>query len=145
MARYEALSDERKASILESLMGVGPSKPIGYLPLCTIQDVLGVPVAVLLKQMMPRGILALKLNSKECCIKSGALYFYDPVALENLLRVASDDLKQCGWPRTPAEFVKHIAANWYESDHPLIGLIRMAFGEDKNGRDEPGHFKSANR
>ncbi|MGX1789199.1 hypothetical protein ACWIGM_20800 [Bosea sp. NPDC055332] len=133
-----------RVAILESLTQVGPSKPIGYLPLNTIRSILNLSVQELIDDARKRGIAAIELSPRNCCINSGALYFYDSTALIRLLDAEAGLLCQNNCPRTPREFVEYIARNWLEPSHPLTRLVRHAFGENDNGRDEPGRHKIEN-
>jgi hypothetical protein len=55
--------DSERSTILSSLIQVGPSKPIGYLPLYTIRDVLQMEPHALAHDAGARGPIALAVNT----------------------------------------------------------------------------------
>jgi hypothetical protein len=132
MARRPELSEHDRRALLRSLMEVGPSKPVGYLPLYTIEDfVLQTPEAVA-AAATARGLTTAQFGSAACCIKSGALYVYDREALASLLRERADALFAAGLPLDPDRFVAHIATVWFEKDHPAYPIIARVFGDSSD-------------
>jgi hypothetical protein len=115
--------------VLECLTLVGSGKAVGYLPLRTVKHVLGLEVEEVISDATDRGLKAISIGPRHCCIKSGALYVFDPDALEELLRSASDILNSVGSPTDPEMFVRFIARNWFEPDHPIMPIIRAAFAD----------------
>ena len=123
------LADAEKIAVLSSLNRVGPTKAIGYLPLYTITNVLQLVPETLATQAEARGLAAILLGPEQCCIKSGALYVYDRDALASILQDAADPLVRLNVPLDPDPFVQHIAANWFEPDHPVCAIIAIAFAD----------------
>jgi hypothetical protein len=123
------LSDEERHMLLRSLSDVGPSKPIGYLPLYTIKEFLRSSPEILAADAATRGLATAQFAKDACCIKSGAFYLYHQAALGDLLRENVATVRVAGLPLDPDEFVAHIAANWYDTGHPAHPLIATAFGE----------------
>ena len=62
-----------RSTILSSLTQVGPAKPIGYLPLYTIRDILQMDPYALAQDAKTRGLSSTLFGPNQCCIKSGAL------------------------------------------------------------------------
>jgi hypothetical protein len=118
-----------QANILRNLIEVGSTKSIGYLPLCTIRDFLGKDVRILAKEAINRGMSAIIVGPNECCIKSGALYVYNDSMLSNVLTSNLPLLRAAGCPMTPARFVRHIAATWFDANERIIPVIKSAFGD----------------
>lgn len=116
--------------VLESLTLVGPTKAVGYLPLRTVTQVLGLNVGDVITQTMARGLRAIAIGPHHCCIKSGALYVFDAVALEAVLRVESSTLEQVNAPTDPEMFVRFIARDWFVPDHPIMPIVRAAFADN---------------
>jgi len=87
---------ENLVYVLESLSLVGPSKAVGYLPLRTVTHVLGLTVEGVIADAEARGLKAIPLGPRQCCIKSGALYVFDEEALERILRGSSTTLQDVG-------------------------------------------------
>jgi hypothetical protein len=117
------------AQILSSLREVGPTKPIGCLPLDTVRRFLRAEPKDVARIAENRGLSATILSKDECCIKSGALYVYDSAALSQLLARNAVLLGETELPAEPESFVRAIAAHWFERDEPIMSLIRAAFGE----------------
>ena len=122
--------------VLESLTLVGPAKSVGYLPIQTVTQVLGLNVGDVITQAMARGLKAILIGPHHCCIKSGALYVFDAVALEAVLRVGAVTLEQVSAPADPEMFVRFVARDWFAPDHPIMPIIRAAFAD--NARSAPG-------
>ncbi len=122
------LSEAEKAVLLHSLTAVGPDKTVGYLPLHTLAHFAQIDPDEVIQRAADRGLASACFGPNECCIKSGALYVYDPEALGKLLRTNTDILAATGIPAEPAAFVTYIAANWLEPTHPLYPIVAEAFG-----------------
>ncbi len=115
--------------LLRSLTAVGPAKPVGYLPLYAIKNLLGTTPEALTASATARGLAAVLFGPEACCIKSGALYVYDREALAVLLQTRSLRVRAAGLSLNPDAFVARIAAVWFERDHPAHPIIAAAFGE----------------
>jgi hypothetical protein len=129
MTKRPRPSEDEQRILLRDLAEVGPSKPVGYLPLHTIKDFVQLPPEALLRAATARGLAAVQFGPDKCCIKSGALYVYDRKALANLLQAQSEALATAGLPPDPDRFVAHIATVWYARDHPASSIIASAFGD----------------
>lgn len=116
--------------VLESLTLVGPAKAVGYLPLQTVTQVLGLKVEDITAQAVNRGLRAIAIGPHHCCIKSGALYVFDEVALKAVLRVGAATLEQLKAPAEAEMFVRFIARDWFVAEHPLMPIIRAAFADN---------------
>ena len=122
-------SEQERQRIFGSLSAVGKAKPLGYLPLATLDQHLEMEVGGIAASLEKRSLKTKILQADECCIKSGALHVYDPSALQNVLDVASDVLEDNAWPTVAELFVNHIARNWIEQTHPVCKVIERAFGQ----------------
>lgn len=60
---------QQRTTILNSLSRVGPAKPLGYLPLYTIRDVLQTEPEELARDAKARGLSAALFEPDYCCIK----------------------------------------------------------------------------
>jgi hypothetical protein len=128
MAKRPDLREDEQRDILRSVTDVGRSKPVGYLPLATIRDVLQLDPKVVADAATARGLVAAQFGPEVCCIKSGALYVYHREALANILKVRTDAISMAGLPSDPDRFIAVIAATWFEEDHPARPIIAAAFG-----------------
>jgi hypothetical protein len=115
--------------LLRSLTEVGPSKPVGYLPLNTIKDFVQLTPEDVAAAATARGLATAQFGPKVCCIKSGALYVYHREALSDLLQARADTISAAGLPLDPDSFVAHIATIWFGEDHPAHAIIATAFGD----------------
>src|ERR1700742_2313163 len=95
----------QRSIVLSNLTRVGPDKPIGYLPLYTIRDILVMDPSALARESVTQGFSVAVFQADQCCIKSGALYLYHRSSLEPLLHPASSVLAAGGRPIGPDEFV----------------------------------------
>ena len=115
--------------MLCDLTRVGPTKALGYLPLQTISRFLGLDVEAVIADAQSRGLAVLMLGPEECCIKSGALYVYDPIALDVVLRTSVLTLVLAGFPTPSEAFIRAIAYEWLDLDHPVMPVIKAAFAD----------------
>lgn len=122
------MDDQMRRAIWRSLTDVGPLKPVGYLPIYTIRRFLKTTPKVLAASAARRGLRSAKFTTKTSRIRSGALYVYDRKALEGLLSERAEAVQTAGLPLNADAFVAHIAAVWYDMDHPAHGIIAIAFG-----------------
>lgn len=121
---------------LDDLYGVGPDKPVGYLPVMRIADGGENPYKVdeLSKE---RGLSTFWYYPPDAKHDWDArLYVYDPLALEHLLGQNTNTLQRYGWPATATEFVERVSA---EHVHPkrqanLYRLIARTFNDAANAR-----------
>ena len=129
MARITFTVEERE-SVLSSLTRVGRTKAVGYLPLQTISKFLDMKVEDVVANARARGLVSLVLSPEECCVKSGAIYVYDPTALDDILKISAITLVRAGFPTSPEAFIRAIARDWLELEHCLIPVIRAAFADE---------------
>lgn len=115
--------------VFGSLDTVGNAKPMGYLPLATLEKHLSMNICDVVSSLEGRGLKARTFSPDECCINTGALYVYDPVALQNVLNGAVAVLERSGWPLVAESFVEYAAKSWVEPSHPVYPVIQEAFGD----------------
>ena len=129
MARHPEPSETERKALLRSLTKVGPTKPVGYLPLYTIEEFVQLTPEAVAAAATARGLATAQFGPAACCIKSGALYVYDREALADLLQESADAIAAAGLPSDPDRFVAHIATVWFDMAHPAYPLIARVFGE----------------
>jgi hypothetical protein len=122
-------SEQDRQQIFGSLDTVGNAKPLGYLPLRTVEKHLSMNICDVVSSFEGRGLKAKAFSPDECCINTGALYVYDPVALQSVLNGAQAVLERNGWPVVAESFVDCVAKSWIEPSHPVHPVIRQAFGD----------------
>ncbi len=129
MARQPAPDEAERERLLLSLSQVGPNKTIGYLPLYTIRDFVQLSPETIAADAAARGLASEQFGPEKCCINSGALYVYDREGLTRLLATHAGMLEADHLPLDPDRFVAHIAAVWFQPNHPAYAVIAAAFGE----------------
>jgi hypothetical protein len=129
MTKWPEPREDERQTLLRSLTEVGPSKPVGYLPLHTIEDFVQLSPEAVAAAAAARGLAVAQFGPDTCCIKSGAIYVYDRKALAKLLQAGADVISAAGLPLDPDLFVEHIAAVWFAADHPVRQIIATAFGD----------------
>jgi 8-oxo-dGTP pyrophosphatase MutT (NUDIX family) len=115
--------------ILSEHTNVGPSKPISYLPISTIERLLKMTVADYARLIERAGGSSVVFAETETCIKSGAVYGYSKVDLAYVLVRNASLLAEHSWPQESAEFVTKVAQEWLDEDSPLKRVIDAAFGD----------------
>jgi hypothetical protein len=117
------------ASILNAHRGLGPLKPVSYLPIRTIESVLGLNVGEYRGMIEQAGFRCLVMPAGESCIASGSVHAYSEFALADVLNAHATALSEHGWPNSPEAFVRRIAAEWLEDGHPVLPIVQIAFGD----------------
>ncbi len=129
MTRCTEPNEDERNALLRSLTTIGPSKPVGYLPLYTIEKFARLAPDTVAAAAAARGLATAQFDPSACCIKSGALYAYHRDALATLLQANADAVRAAGLPLDPDHFVARIAAVWFEENHPARPIIAAAFGD----------------
>ncbi|MDF0697761.1 hypothetical protein PYR71_14855 [Rhizobium sp. MC63] len=125
----DIIPNEMIEKLLRDLTDVGPLKPIGYLPRSTIKRFLKTTSKALAASLVKRGLAVAEFTTRHSMIHSGALYVYDRNALDSLIREQAEAVQAAGLPLNADSLVAHIAAVFYDLDHPAHGIIATAFGE----------------
>jgi 8-oxo-dGTP pyrophosphatase MutT (NUDIX family) len=115
--------------IRESHLNVGPHRPLSYLPINTVEAVLKMNIGNYVAEAMMRDAKVAIIPAPLTCIKSGAVYVFDEPSLTTVLSANAPLLRLQGWPTTNREFVSRLAAEWLEDSHPVMPVVRAAFGE----------------
>jgi hypothetical protein len=108
---------------------VGPRKPLTYLPLKTIENVIGITVQEYQSLISKAGNDSIVLDENCCCISSGAVYAFSEKYLDQVLTSNAELLNLLGWPLASRDFIRKIAAEWFDEGHPIRPIIRQAFGD----------------
>ena len=122
-------SNQDVKRILDNHLDVGLEKPISYLPIRTVTDVVGISVAAYRVLIEKSGAKSLVFYQEDCCIKSGAVYAYHIDGLRNILEDHRKTLIENGWPVDPLQFITRIAAEWLDEKSPVLPVVRSAFGD----------------
>lgn len=115
---------------LQDLLRVGDAKPLGYLPLGTLEALAGVPRAAVERWCRRRGLMYAFFTEGECRISKGAVYVGCLPALKRLLDAHSDVVKKAGWPREPIAFMRTVAMRFADAPK-LYALVGRAFADPR--------------
>jgi hypothetical protein len=118
-----------KRRTLEEHIALTHHKVLSYLPIRTIENLLGLTVEEYQRLALEAGNKCLLFRDDETCIKSGAVYTYRSAELSSLLRHYRELLVRLKWPQTAEDFVKKIASHWYNEDDPIMPVVRAVFGD----------------
>lgn len=131
-----------KRSILNDLLHVGPSKPLGYLPLGEVRDPEGVR-----GHLEKKGLQVIVLNQADSHVAGGAMVAYDKKALGKLLSSRKDVLLKNKWPVTPDEFVLYTMIHTAPFKTEMFDVIADAYADFNNPyrRDSKTPIKVATR
>ena len=121
---------EHVRRMLNTHFNVGKEKPVSYLPIATIEKVIGLEIQTYKSMIEKSGNRCLIFNADKCCIKSGAVYAYSCKYLTEILQDNQQSLSKMGWPTTPVEFIEKLASEWIEEENAVMPVIKRAFGEN---------------
>ena len=116
---------DRHQKLLSDLTCVGPSKPVGYLPLSTFAK-LPIDQKETIGSLRKRGLTVTVLGRSR--FASASIYVYDKPALQALLDKASPMLESHGWPYEAAGYIKALHTD-RAYDPPLYNFVAMTFGD----------------
>jgi hypothetical protein len=106
------------------------NKVVSYLPLNTIENVIGISVGVYTSIIENNGGSYLIFGENECCISSGAVYAFLPKALKEILKINKHILTVVGVPCEPTGFIRAIADTWFENETSITPLLKELFGDN---------------
>ena len=127
----KALLTEDGKRILDKHLAVGRDKPVSYLPIKTIETVIGITIQVYASLIEKSGNKAAIFGPGDCSINSGAVYAYSCKYLTALLKKNEGVLMDHGWPVTAADFIRRMATEWLDEETPIMPVIRRAFGDEQ--------------
>jgi hypothetical protein len=120
---------EHAKRILDSHINVGKEKPASYLPIKTVECVIGISIPAYEAMIESTGNQSSVFLSGECCIDSGAVYVYNNIYLGKILKDNLNIIIKNNRPATIEEFIRKIASEWFDDESPIMPIIRKAFGE----------------
>jgi hypothetical protein len=114
-------------TLLESRLDVGPRTAVSFLPIDTIERELGLSVQAYVSMVERAGHQAIVLGIEDCGVAS--VYAYSESDLAEILKSSEPLLREQGWPASPADFIRKLAAERIDAKHALLPVIRRAFGK----------------
>ena len=106
-----------------------PPKVISYMPIATIRNHLGMNLDQYVSLAADRGKSSIICDETECYIRSGAIYVFDEANLRSLLVDQAEFLRYHNWPSDAEGFVRRVSAELLDTGHPIMPLVRAAFGD----------------
>ncbi|MBI2472946.1 hypothetical protein HYV70_00110 [Candidatus Uhrbacteria bacterium] len=131
--KYEPVeyTKEMIDGLLDDLRKVGPEKPLGYLPIRTLNE-FGIRPEMLQEQLdRLDGVKTLMLSEEESRKAGGALYAYHESSLKKFLEENRQILIEIQWPTDPEEFIRSLK-NTVPEKTALFDLIADAFCDKTN-------------
>ena len=124
--------DESEGRYLDYLLNVGPDKPLGDLPIETIEGECGASLFEVKRYLVSRGLRF--MHSPRNDESDEALFAYDVNALAKLLEENEQVLKKAKWPTLPGPFVATVASERIMSgnDNELFDLITDCYADYNN-------------
>ncbi len=114
---------------MPDLWRVGAEKPMGYLPIQTIENC-GWSVWDARDRVLEKGLKARVMGEAECQVGSGALYCWDEEAVQNLIDRNLAMLILAGWPIKAADFVQKVWSEFAE-DPKVYELVGVMFADPR--------------
>lgn len=126
-------------TILDDLLNIGEAKPLGYLPLSTLEGEMQwgaaneTVVETMTRTLAVRGLCVRVFAESECWVGSGALFAADLKALARLLETHCDIVQKAGWSIDPIAFIDQVAkVSVFEEKSPeLYRVIGLAFADKR--------------
>jgi hypothetical protein len=113
--------------LLSDLTRVGPSKPVGYLPLSAFGK-LPIDKKKTIDSLREKGLTVVVLRRSR--VASASIYVYDKHTLQPLLDGSRSMLESHGWPDKAAGYIEalHTDRAW---DPLLYNFVAMTFGDKR--------------
>ena len=125
----EIMLSQRLEQMLRDHVHVGAQKPLSFLPLNTIENVLGMTTREYQMLVSRAGNDSILLDENSCCIKSGAIYAFNEKYLDEVLKESVELLTKLHLPIRSRDFIEKIASEWFDESHAILPVIRKAFGD----------------
>lgn len=119
--------------MLDDLRRAGQGKRTGHLPPRTVRDLPRLSAEDLAAEAASRGLAAPVLDTAERRIESGALYVLTAKNVQGRWRTRPPRSTKPGGRWEPDGFVRAVAAEWLEPGHPVLPVMRQAFGDQAGG------------
>lgn len=123
---YGVFSTEEAEGLMNDLLLVGSRKPLGYLPISTLQ-MCRQDINSLVENARMRNLRAEVWGTDMCAIGSGAVFVWDAERVEQFIELNADLLAAVGWPDDHHMLVRGIARESVALDTPLHQLIDTLF------------------
>jgi hypothetical protein len=129
MEDIRASLGEDAKRLVDNHLRIGPEKPVSYLPIKTVEKVIGITIQDYMSLIERSGNEGIVFGAEDCCISSGAVYAFNCQYLSKILNDNQTILSEHDWPATPVDFIRRIAAEWIDEESPIMPVIRKAFGD----------------
>ena len=122
---------ERIRQELEEHVSLGSHKSLSYYPTDGLMSMFGLSPHSYAQLAQARGHSSIIVSRAESYLENGAVYLYNEPILQEILDRNSDTLKSANYPVDAEGFVRAVAREQLRSDHPVMPVIRQAFGDAK--------------
>lgn len=126
---YTKTLNEDAQIILDKHTKLDKNKPVSYLPIRTIERIFGMTASDYASLISKNGDSYIIFNAEQTCIKSGAVYAFNIVFLQEILDRHKNVLLNIGWPSEAKEFIRKSASEWLDTAHSITPIIMECFGE----------------
>lgn len=113
---------------LTDMESVGQEKPVGNMPIGTLEDDLQKNLEEIIKHFKDKGLEAKVFINPEPPNYKGTLCVYDKAALQKILDTNRQILLQANWPTEADEFVANLHIVQEKFGTPVYKVIAKAFG-----------------
>lgn len=120
--------EQDKRRTWQQLDTVGPSKPVGYFPVETIESYVGKKLEEVMAYLQNKGLEVKIFTGSEWPGFHGALYIYDKAVLQRLLDENRQILLEARWPTSADDFVANLKRQ-EKIGTPIFKIIAKAFGD----------------
>lgn len=120
--------EQDKHEAWQQLDTVGPDKPVGYLPIETIESYTGKNLEDVMVYLKNKGLEVKIFTGPEWPGFNGALYVYDKAVLQRLLDENRQILLEAYWPTSADDFVANLKKQ-EKIGTPIFKIIANAFGD----------------
>ena len=94
--------------LVDNHLKIGPEKPVSYLPIKTVEKVIGITVQDYMSLIERSGNEGIVFGAEDCCINSGAVYAFNCHYLSKILKDNQTILSEHGWPAIPVDFIREL-------------------------------------
>jgi len=124
------MAEEHPDYVADSLLRVGPEKPLGYLPLQTLTDLCGWSLEAIITWAQDRELKTRVDDEATCNVHTGAVTIWDADAVQDLLDANRDIVERAGWPMDERKFVQRVMQE-FAQDPALAELIGVLFADPR--------------
>ena len=120
---------EKHKEVFEDLLNVGSQKPLGYLPIDTMEETIPGSTKRMIQFAKENNLSIHKVNSGYGTM--GALFLYDKNTLDSFLKKYETILKNDNIPTNSEDFVKYVDTTEVPENSKSFKIVGKAFGDSR--------------